>query len=142
MLKGKFSDQRGQAIVELALVVPLIILLILAIIDFGRIYSAQLVLNHAVRAGARAAVVLDTSTYNTNALVKTKLSTIVNDDAQYITVDSADITITSLPWTAGTTYVTVQATYKVALAAPIVKQIFGDADGNREIGSQVTMRRE
>ncbi len=136
--KARFSDQAGQAMVELALITPLIILLILAIIDFGRIYSAQLVLNHAVRSGARSAAVLDTYIYNTNSLVKNQILTIVNDDAQFIAVDSTDITITSLPWTAGGN-VTVDATYDIELTAPIVEQVFG---GSYEIESSVTMRRE
>jgi len=147
MLMAKFKDQRGQAMVELALVIPLIILLILAIIDFGRVYSAQLVLNHAVRAGARSAVVLDTSKpeYDSNSEIKTKISAMINDDAQYITVNPADITITAIPWAVGS-YVTVTASYKVELTAPIVRQIIdgrdGTTDGHYEIESQVIMRRE
>ncbi|MEA4925951.1 hypothetical protein SDC9_173745 [bioreactor metagenome] len=135
--KARFSDQAGQAMVELALITPLIILLILAIIDFGRIYSAQLVLSHAVRSGARAATVLDTSSLTPEDVIK-EIRKVVNDDAQFITINSDDIDITNLPWPAGGN-VTVDATYEVVLTAPIVEQVFG---GSYEIESSVTMRRE
>lgn len=137
--KAVFSDQTGQAMVELALIVPLICLLILAIVDFGRIYSTQLVLNHAVRSGARAAAVLDITTYNTNTLIKNQIGSVVNNDAQFISVDTVhNLTVTGLPWSTGTN-ITVDATYSVPLTAPIVTQIYG---GSFQLESQVTMSRE
>lgn len=51
------SSQRGQALVEFALVAPLFFLIVFAIIDFGRyVYYVQ-VLNNAAREGARYAIV-------------------------------------------------------------------------------------
>ena len=48
---------RGQALVEFAFVVPLFLLLMFAIIDFGRyVYYVQ-VINNAAREGARYAIV-------------------------------------------------------------------------------------
>jgi Flp pilus assembly protein TadG len=50
-------DSRGQAIVELALVLFLLLLLVLGIFEFGRAMYIKNTLTHAARAGARAAVV-------------------------------------------------------------------------------------
>lgn len=50
------SDLRrdsGAAAVEFALVVPLLLLLVFGIVEFGRAYNAQVTLQHAVREGAR-----------------------------------------------------------------------------------------
>lgn len=46
-------DQRGAAAVELALVLPILVLLIFGIIEFGRGYNAKVSLQGAVREGAR-----------------------------------------------------------------------------------------
>ncbi len=47
----------GQALVEFALVLPLILLIIVLFLEFGRIIYIHTTLNNAVREGARFAVV-------------------------------------------------------------------------------------
>jgi len=49
--------EKGQALVEFALVAPLLLLLLFAIVQIGIAYKNSLALADAVRAGARAAVV-------------------------------------------------------------------------------------
>ena|GEM_PF-1328534 len=51
--KGHF--ERGAAAVEMALVMPLLILMIMGIIDFGRIFNGEIQLSQAAREGARVA---------------------------------------------------------------------------------------
>lgn len=53
------GDDRGQAMVEFALVVPLLLLLILGMVDFARAWSAYEVITYQARQGARMAVVDD-----------------------------------------------------------------------------------
>ncbi|WP_415854596.1 TadE/TadG family type IV pilus assembly protein [Sinomonas sp. G460-2] len=48
--------ERGAAAVEFALVLPVLLVLVLGIIDFGRVFSAQQTLTYAARAGARVMV--------------------------------------------------------------------------------------
>lgn len=48
---------RGQAMVEFALIFPLILLVILMFIEVGRVVYGYSALNHAVREGARFAIV-------------------------------------------------------------------------------------
>jgi Flp pilus assembly protein TadG len=50
-------DERGAAVVEFALVLPLLVLFTFGIIEFGRAYSAKIELTAAVREGARAAAI-------------------------------------------------------------------------------------
>jgi len=47
------SSDRGAAVVEFALVLPLLLLLVFGIIDFGRALNAQITLTQAAREGAR-----------------------------------------------------------------------------------------
>jgi Flp pilus assembly pilin Flp len=46
--------ERGAAAVEFALVLPVLLLVIFGIIDFGRMLNAQITLTEAAREGARA----------------------------------------------------------------------------------------
>jgi hypothetical protein len=52
------NRERGSAAVEFALVLPVLILLIFGIIDFGRMLSAKIILTDAAREGARAAALV------------------------------------------------------------------------------------
>jgi Flp pilus assembly protein TadG len=46
-------DSRGAAAIELALVLPLLLLLVCGIVDFGRMLNIQITLSGAAREGAR-----------------------------------------------------------------------------------------
>lgn len=49
--------ERGQAAVELALVLPLVVLLLLALVQLGLVVRDQILVVHAAREAARAAAV-------------------------------------------------------------------------------------
>lgn len=55
------KKRRGQALVEFALVLPMLAVLLFAIIEFARIWNAKQLLTDAAREGARVAVVGDPS---------------------------------------------------------------------------------
>lgn len=52
---GRAGGDRGAAAIEFALVLPLLLLIIFATIDFGRALNAQIVLTQAAREGVRLA---------------------------------------------------------------------------------------
>ena len=56
-IQRKERAQRGQTLLEFALVAPLLIFFILALVDFGIAIDRRLALDHAVREGARYASV-------------------------------------------------------------------------------------
>ena len=47
------ARERGAAMVEFAFVLPILVLLVFGIIEFGRAYNAQVSLTHAAREGVR-----------------------------------------------------------------------------------------
>ena len=51
------KSEKGQALVEFALVLPILLIVLCGIIDFGWLYYNQITLNNAAREGARYAVV-------------------------------------------------------------------------------------
>lgn len=69
--------RRGQALVEFALVLPLLMLVLFGIVEFGRAWNAKQVLTDAAREGARLAVVGDptiTLTSQVDTRVKEKIA--------------------------------------------------------------------
>lgn len=52
-LPGTMGCDRGAAVVEFAIVLPVLLLLVFGIIDFGRALNAQIALTQAAREGAR-----------------------------------------------------------------------------------------
>ncbi len=58
-MRGRRSDRRGQALVEFALTLPLLMLLLMGIVEIGRAWNMKQTLTDAAREGARLAVVAD-----------------------------------------------------------------------------------
>jgi Flp pilus assembly protein TadG len=85
------SGDAGASAVEFALVVPLLVILVLGIIDFGVIFAQQLSLNNAVRQGARSAVVSGNTVQQTCAQVVTGVR---GAAGQTIAMDTTDIDVT------------------------------------------------
>lgn len=52
--RGTRKRERGAAAVEFALLLPILLLIVFGIIDFGRMLNAQITLTEAAREGARA----------------------------------------------------------------------------------------
>ncbi len=60
-------NSKGQTIVETAIILPILLILVLGIIEFGRAMYVKNTLNNAARAGVRAAVVLPLYDATTNS---------------------------------------------------------------------------
>jgi hypothetical protein len=71
---------RGQSIVELAIVLPVVLLIVLAALDFGRAFMGWVVLNNAARVGANYAA-LHPQAWDTpgNAVQQSAYATLVRD---------------------------------------------------------------
>jgi hypothetical protein len=69
-------QQRGAIAVEMVLILPVLLLLVLGIVNFGYLFGQKLALNQAVREGARMAVVPGTNNgadVNTTAKIQSKV---------------------------------------------------------------------
>jgi Flp pilus assembly protein TadG len=91
ILKSLFGlkHESGQSLVEFALVVPVLLLFILGILEFGWLLNAKITLTGGAREGARAAVV-STVNRNTRAFDAARESvegvsgiTLINDSDHY-----------------------------------------------------------
>lgn len=57
LLRHLRRDQRGAQLVEFAIVVPILLLLVIGIFEFGRAYFSWIVITNGAREGARTAAV-------------------------------------------------------------------------------------
>jgi hypothetical protein len=64
--RSSAGRDRGAAAVEFALLLPLLVLIVFGVIDFGRAINAQITLTQAAREGARS-LALGQSTYQSRA---------------------------------------------------------------------------
>jgi Flp pilus assembly protein TadG len=68
-LPATLRNQRGQAVVEFALVLPLLLLLVFGVTEFGRAWMTKNILTSAAREGCRVAVVTDPDVTAVNSRV-------------------------------------------------------------------------
>ncbi|MBS4196146.1 TadE/TadG family type IV pilus assembly protein [Lederbergia citri] len=113
------KSQKGQSLVETALILPILIMLLFGIVDFGRIFHAYLTLDHAGREAARSAAIgkEDGEIENKIASSTTSLGSGVNSNifpSKAIRKSGDDVTIT--------------LTYTVNLITPILGQTVKNID--------------
>ncbi|MCY6371178.1 TadE/TadG family type IV pilus assembly protein [Clostridium ganghwense] len=123
--------KKGQAILETALVLPIILIVFCGIIDFGRIFHASTHLNMVTQEAVRLAGLGE----NDSEIVQ-----FVNDKVYLVDKDTIQIDITpnSLLRKSGD-YVTVKITYKVNYITPIISTFLPSPF---EVNTQSTIRVE
>lgn len=136
------ADERGQALAEFALIMPMLFLLIAGILGFGRAYSLQQVVVDAAREGARAAVVQNTATAD-SATGVTAVKHIINTRLKNAAVDTTTATITLAgKWrsTGDSMHVFVNVPYSLPLLSVLMNWATGSPNFN--LHSTTTMRNE
>ncbi len=83
---GRRREDRGAAAVEFALILPVLLLLVLGIINFGYVFGQKLALNQAVREGARNAVV-------STSADESAVETFVRDSTGGLIGDPTDVAV-------------------------------------------------
>lgn len=102
----RWSDrQRSQAIVEFAVVAPVLVLLLFGIVDFGRVIYVYATLNQAVNEGARTAI-RDSALLPTNTDVETAVKQHAVDVSLANPCPNGPITSTIPPANQGWMYIT------------------------------------
>jgi Flp pilus assembly protein TadG len=97
---GRSRDKRGQALVELALIMPILMLLLLATIDLGRLFYSQITVTNSAREGAIEASINPTSYSNgaCNATTNRVVCAATNESRNsFVTVAAADVSLTCTP---------------------------------------------
>jgi Flp pilus assembly protein TadG len=84
-----WTDERGQALAEFALVLPMILLFIAGIVEFGRAWNIKQAVTDAAREGARYTVVKD------DAVTLADVQTKIEERLALASIEASDITISS-----------------------------------------------
>jgi Flp pilus assembly protein TadG len=114
--RGSPPRSGGQALVEFAFVVIILITVVFAIIDFGIYLFKTVTLNHAVRSGVRLASLNN----STRAQIRTEIKNSavgveISDTEISITTDAKDDAIASAPPTVTVTVLIMHTFYASAL---------------------------
>jgi len=90
MTHAKFRgrSQKGQALTEFVLIFPIVILILMGTIDFGVLLHKQILLEEAVRDGARSGCI-----GRDNAWIKQKIADTLSMSNISIAADDIDITV-------------------------------------------------
>lgn len=111
------KSERGQAVVELALSLPLLLILLFGMIDFGRVITAYMSLEHAGREAARSASI---GADNTEVYSRAKAA------AQVLDPNRLTVQISPESGRVRGTYVTITASYSVNISTPIIQNFLPD----------------
>lgn len=107
--RSRIRDDRGQTMVEFTLVVPLLLVILFGIIQFGIVYNNYITLTDAVRVGARKAAVSRTAAFPADVAKAALLNAADNLDRAKLE-QPGRISITAPVWQHGAD-VTVRARY-------------------------------
>ena len=123
-LRRKARTDRGAVAVEFALILPVLLLIVVGTIEFGRVYSQVQVYNGAAREGARCAAVMDSGFGGCDSIgdVQTRI-----DNASDPYPDPPDATVTPA---AGCSQDTIGDDVSVSWEQPLTLSIpfWGDVD--------------
>lgn len=111
-LSSMMKSNRGQSLVELAIVLPILLVLVFAVVEFSRVLSAYLIIENLARDGARYGAVGHNDTEIANLIASKNPG-----------LDSAVLTIAESPTFATRNRgdsLTVTLGYQVTLVSPFI----------------------
>ena len=114
--KLQISSQRGQTMTEFALVMPILLFLLLAIIQFGVVFNNYVTLTDAVRAGARKGAVA-----RRLSSPSTQVETQVRNAATDLKASSLSVTVNSTFVQGSDVTVTATYPYELKILGLVVK---------------------
>ncbi|KJS87430.1 MAG: hypothetical protein JM58_04270 [Peptococcaceae bacterium BICA1-8] len=118
MINKLFKSQKGQALVELAFVLPILLMIVFGVTEFGRVFGTQLILTNSARDGARYA-----SVGATDMEIITKLQ-----NGTFM-LDTTKLLISISPTTSSRKRgdaVTIKVHYPVDIYAPVISNFLGN----------------
>ena len=131
------TKDRGQAVLELALILPVVVLLIFGALEVGRVLNAWVIVTEAAREGARVAAARCTRTANCGTLVDAGVTSALSG----LDLDRSDWSMSGGAYVAGNP-VTVDVEYRAPLIVPLISAFFGNNVDEVTVRGRTTMRLE
>ena len=129
--------ERGAALLETALVLPMVLLVAVGIFEFGRAYQTWQVLTNAAREGARVAVLPGSTAGTVSARAKSYMV-----DGQLDKANSATVAVTPVTldlgggFSAAASSVTVDYPFQFIVLQPVARMVVRGSTA----GAPLTMR--
>jgi Flp pilus assembly protein TadG len=135
-MSARFRSERGQALLEVAMTLPLVLLVSVSIFAFGRAYQTWQIMTNAAREGARIAVLPGTSDADIKNRVKEYLTAGQLSEAPNATVDiDHNATVDIGTGTAPATGVTVNYPFSFIVLNPVAKLVVSNSGTGLKNGS-------
>lgn len=134
-LLRKAQRNDGQAAVELAIILPILVLLVFGALEFGRVFNAWIIVTQASRDGARVASVRCPQDAGCSSAVQTR----VNSSLSGLDLADSRMTVSGGPYTSGDA-VSVRVEHDVNLVVPLISAFF--SGGDVTVVGDTTMRLE
>lgn len=137
MRRNRKGLTTGLVTTELAIILPLMMLLIFATLDFGRMYFTQITLQHAMREGGRFGVtgqrLPDPDNPETRQSRIASIRRVVFEAAVGVGVEPGNIVISSINGGAdnagqGGDTLTISMSYNFRFITPIIGKFFNDGE--------------
>lgn len=118
--RGRIGRQDGQGLVEFALVLPILLLLLLGIVQFGLLFGTQLNIENASREGARLASVLGQTETSGNPEITARVHQAAGG------LDTSKMVITITPSSPSSRLVGTPITVTVVYSSPVFIPVVSD----------------
>ena len=115
---NRLKRQRGQTMVETALILPILLMLVLGAVDLGRVYYHASAVRNATRVGAQYA--MDPLTSHTE--IK---EAVIAEASPYVIITMDRVVLTTDAWAPGHN-LTVTLTYDFHPITPFARVLWGD----------------
>jgi Flp pilus assembly protein TadG len=127
------KNERGAALIEAAVTIPLILLISVAIFEFGRAYQTWQVVTNAAREGARVAILAGTTDDQVRTAVRNYMTAGRLDRAGTAPINVVRNAPLTGSWTAST--ITISYPFEFIMLNPIVRMVVP----NSTTGAPLTM---
>jgi hypothetical protein len=115
---GQHRDRSGQALVEFALVIPLLLALIIGVVELSRAWNVHQVLTNTAREALRSAVV------DNPAYTQDEMHLRINESLRLASLDPAKVEVSIDGWKSGTgnpAKIEIRYPYEFNLLGPLME---------------------
>jgi len=127
------KNQKGQSLLELAIALPVILLIVFGALEFGRIFHSYIIITHAAREGVRIGALGATDAEIINRIREAASLPQANTNLNITRIEpNQSARISGMP-------LTVEVTYDVDLVTPLFSNILPNPF---TLTTQATMRLE
>jgi Flp pilus assembly protein TadG len=134
-MRRRIRNQRGAALLEAAITIPIILLISVGIFEFGRAYQTWQVLTNAAREGARIAIINGNTDDNVRDTVRNYMS-----GGRLTGVDAATVSINRnvavAGWGSGGSQVTINYPFQFIVLNGVARLVQSDSNAGQPLTMQ------